>query len=212
MSNFGGNRAQAAQQPVLPTGVTVASYPTYQAATEAVDTLVSKDFPVQSVTIVGTDLKAVERILGSMSYAKAAVSGLASGIWFGFFLGLLMLIWNPGKGSTYLFAALLLGAGFGMISGLVTYAISRRRKNYQSVNSIVATSYSLVVEPSHAGKARNALGITVDLGAGAVPTEAPRSAAPGTAASGPAAPAQPERPQPTSSPKRDETTPPSSAQ
>lgn len=143
---------------VLPTGTTVADLPTYQAATAAVDQLVAHDFPVEKVSIVGADLRSVEQVLGSMTYARAALSGLASGVWFGFFLGILMLIWTPRQGTTYLLAALLLGAGFGMISGLIGYAISKRSRNYTSMNAIIASHYTLVVSPEDAGRARSILG------------------------------------------------------
>ena len=142
----------------VPEGTVVADLHTYQEATAAVDRLVEHEFPVQKVSIVGADLRSVERVLGSMNYGRAAVSGLASGVWFGFFLGLLMLIWAPQQGMTYLFAALLLGAGFGMISGLMTYAITRRSRNYTSTNAIVATHYTVIVPPADASRARSILG------------------------------------------------------
>jgi hypothetical protein len=151
--------ASLPQNPMtLPEGVVVADLPTYPEATAAVDRLVANDFPVANVSIVGADLRSVERVLGSMTYARAAVSGLISGLWFGFFLGVLMLIWSPRNGMTYLLAALLLGGGFGIISGVIGYAISRRTRNYTSTHAIIATHYRLLVPSAEAERARSILG------------------------------------------------------
>ncbi|KAB1647627.1 hypothetical protein F8O06_03590 [Pseudoclavibacter sp. CFCC 14310] len=150
--------------PTLPTGTTVAEYKTYREAVAAVDQLVEKEFPVEKVSVVGNDLHSIERITTGLSYPKAALSGLVSGLWFGLFLGLIMLIWTPNNGMNYLFAALALGAGFGIISGIVTYALTRRYKNYQSTTAVVASAYAVVTDPSVAGQAQRILGTMPSLG------------------------------------------------
>ena len=58
--------------PTLPTGVEVASYATYLEAQQAVDRLSDEAFDVRAVTIVGTDLRMVERITGRLTYARVA--------------------------------------------------------------------------------------------------------------------------------------------
>jgi hypothetical protein len=150
--------------PTLPSGVVVGEYRTYQDAVAAVDRLVEHDFPVEGVSVVGNHLHSIERITSRLSYPRAAVSGLLSGVWFGLFLGLIMMIWSPTNGFNYLLAALALGAGFGMISGIITYAVSRRYKNYQSTSTVVADSYTLVCAREAAGRAMGILGTTPSLG------------------------------------------------
>lgn len=154
---IGGSRLEQLY-PTVPRGTEVAVYDTYQAAASAIDTLVEREFPVDKVSVIGSELRSIERITTGLSYPKAALSGLASGLWFGLFLGLIMVIWSPTSGLNYLFAALVLGAGFGIISGVATYAFTRRYKNYQSTNAVVATKYSLVVAPEVAGQAQAILG------------------------------------------------------
>jgi hypothetical protein len=140
---IGGSRLEQLY-PTVPRGTEVAVYDTYQAAASAIDTLVEREFPVDKVSVIGSELRSIERITTGLSYPKAALSGLASGLWFGLFLGLIMVIWSPTTGLNYLFAALVLGAGFGIISGVATYAFTRR--------------YSLVVTPEVAGQAQSILG------------------------------------------------------
>jgi len=87
MSMSSANRVP--RVPTLPQGETVASYGTYGEAQKAVDHLAQSQFPVQHVTIVGSDLKSVERVLRRLSYPSVALGGFASGAWFGLFVGLM---------------------------------------------------------------------------------------------------------------------------
>ena len=64
----------------------------YDEAQRAVDYLSDEQFPVQNCMIVGTELKQIERVTGRLTYGKAAVAGAAlSGLWFGLFVGLILL-------------------------------------------------------------------------------------------------------------------------
>ncbi len=145
--------------PVPPRGEVIANYDTYEAAQEAVDRLAHADFPVQGASIVGNDLKSVERVTGRLSWGRAAGAGAASGLWLGLFFGLVTVLFSTTASPTFLFGAVLLGAAFGMLFGLASYAATRRRRDFSSVMQIAASSYSLVVDPDTANRARNVLGI-----------------------------------------------------
>ena len=56
----------------LPDGVPIGSYPTYAKAQEAVDYLSDNQFPVENVTIIGTDLRLVEQVTGRLTRGRAA--------------------------------------------------------------------------------------------------------------------------------------------
>jgi hypothetical protein len=58
-----------------------------------------------------------------------------------------------------------------MLFGLASYGATRRRRDFSSVMQVTASSYSLVVDPDSANRARNVLGIGV--GAVAAPVQAP---------------------------------------
>ncbi len=144
--------------PTIPRGDTVATFETYSDAQEAVDTLAKADFPVKQISIVGKDLTSIERVTGKLSYARAAVAGAISGVYLGIFIGLLVFIASPATMNfVYAIAAVLIGAGFGNLFGIVTYAINRRRRDFTSVMHVLASSYSLIVEPGLANRARHAL-------------------------------------------------------
>lgn len=182
-SPFRGRMARA--YPTLPKGETVASFETYAEAQAAIDTLSKADFPVKELAIVGTDLTSVERITGRLSWGRAAGAGALSGAWFGTFLGLLFFIFAPtGASLGILGSAILIGAGFGMIFSVVSYAANRRRRDFTSVAQVLATRYLIIAEPAHVMRARQVLG-TTDVAA---------TATPWSSSSTPTAPAAPSEP------------------
>ncbi len=74
----------------IPRGQVVGTYDTYVEAQRAVDFLSDKQFPVENVSIVGSDLKMVENVSGRLTRGRAALAGAASGAWFGLFVGVLL--------------------------------------------------------------------------------------------------------------------------
>jgi hypothetical protein len=142
--------------PTPPTGVEIARYPTYLEAQKAVDFLSDKQFAVQDVTIVGEGLRAVERITGRLTYARVAVAGLASGAWFGLFVGLLLTLFGAAPGGT-LIAAIAIGAAFGVLFGIISYALTGNQRDFTSQSQIVASSYAILCAPESAGQARQVL-------------------------------------------------------
>jgi hypothetical protein len=151
--------------PSIPRGEIVASYESYGEAQSAVDTLAHGDFPVNTVSIVGSDLKSVERVVGRLSYGRAAITGALSGLWVGLFFGFFLVLLSPaGTSLPFIAAASLIGAGLGLLIRVVGYSISRRRRDFTSIMQVIATSYSVVVEPELANRARNLLDKPADLG------------------------------------------------
>jgi len=80
-----------------PTGLTIGTYDTYREAQRAVDYLSDEKFPVEHTTIVGNNLRQVEKITGRLSWGRALTAGLASGAWFGLFVGLLLGLFTTGN-------------------------------------------------------------------------------------------------------------------
>ncbi|MFV0425898.1 MAG: general stress protein [Beutenbergiaceae bacterium] len=140
-----------------PTGEEIASYDRYLQAQRAVDYLSDSQFPVQQVTIVGTDLKMVERITGRRTYIHAGVQGAASGLWLGLFLGLMFLFFTSDARGSVLLAALLIGAGFGMLWGVVRHALTGGRRDFSSTSAVQAGSFALLCLPESAAQARSLL-------------------------------------------------------
>ena len=148
-------RPKVPATPTLPKGEQVASYGTYLEAQRAVDHLADKQFSVQLVTIVGTDLRMVERVTGRLSYPRVAVAGLASGAWFGLFVGLLLTLFSTAESASFpLLAAILIGAAFGMLFSVITYSFTSGKRDFTSASQIVAGSYSVLCATEQAHRAR----------------------------------------------------------
>ena len=150
---------RAASAPRLPKGDVLGTYDTYPEAQSVVDRLSKADFDVKQLSIVGNDLKTVERVTGKLTWGRAALAGAASGAWLGLFFGLVLVIFSPASPQLfgYLGAALFIGAGFGMIFGLVSYAISRRQRDFTSTHQVIASNYQIIIDPELTAKAQDAL-------------------------------------------------------
>src|SRR4051794_35899954 len=99
-------------------GVQVGSYDSYEQAQAAVDYLSDEKFPVENVTIVGTDLRMIEKVLGRLTTGRAIAAGAAGGAWWGLFVGLLLGIFSN-SGREWLAAGLTgLVIGLGVGAGL----------------------------------------------------------------------------------------------
>lgn len=207
MAFTGGSRIP--KTPTLPQGETVASYGTYLEAQRAVDHLSDKQFPVQLVTIVGTELKMVERVTGRLTYARVAMGGFGSGAWFGVFIGLLFLLSSNNAGI--LFTSVLVCGGAGLLFAVVFYSFSGGKRDFTSQSQIVASQYAVLCQVEKANEARQLLrevgGVWVGSGEPAVhvppmpvgrpsdpsatyPRPTPQPGAPGT----PGQPVPPETP------------------
>ena len=139
--------------PTLPRGDLVAAFATYLDAQKAVEALSSAGFAVQHVTIVGTDLKMVERVTGRLTYSRVAAAGLASGAWFGLFVGLVLSLFGGTGNALPIFVAVGIGAGFGLLFSVLSYSMTRGKRDFTSASQIVATSYGLLCDGERAGEA-----------------------------------------------------------
>src|SRR3954462_8134109 len=87
-------------------GVQVGSYDGYEQAQAAVDYLSDQKFPVENVTIIGSDLRQIEKVTGRLTTGRAIAAGAAGGAWWGLFVGLLLGIFST-SGSTWIGSGLL---------------------------------------------------------------------------------------------------------
>lgn len=147
---------------LVPTGETIGSYTSYLDAQKAVDYLADEKFPVQHVSIVGNELKMVERVTGKLSYPRVALTGAMTGAWFGLFIGVLLSFFDGTSGTSggpYLnvFTAVLMGAAFWMLFAIIGYAAQRGKRDFTSTNQVLASSYDVIVTPDVAMEARRLL-------------------------------------------------------
>ena len=150
-----GRRPQV--QPTLPKGDVLGTYETYLEAQGVVDRLAKADFEVKKLAIVGNDLKTVERVTGKLTNGKAALTGAISGAWFGLFLGLLLFLFSTSPQLGFVAAATLIGAGFGMLFGVATMAVGRRRRDFTSTHQVLASNYQIIIDTDLTLKAQELL-------------------------------------------------------
>ena len=157
MTNSSPFARRSAPSPVVPRGDVLGTYDSYPEAQKVVNRLALADFPVKRLSIVGNDLKTVEKITGKLTYARAALAGAASGAWFGLFLGLLLFLFSPTADFAFIIAAALIGAGFGLLFGVVSYALNRRRRDFTATHQVLASNYQVIIDPNLTARARMVL-------------------------------------------------------
>lgn len=137
-------------------GVQVGSYDGYEQAQAAVDFLSDEEFPVENVTIIGSDLRMVEKVTGRLTRGRVIAAGAASGAWWGLFVGLLLGIFST-TGAGWIGSLLLglaIGLVFGAIFGAIGYAATQGKRDFTSTSQIVAGRYDVMCAPAHAEDAR----------------------------------------------------------
>lgn len=140
----------------LPVGRHVlGSYAHYEQAQAVVDHLSDAGFPVQSLTIMGADLRLVEQVTGRLTTGRAAAAGAASLGWLGLLFGLFVGIFAESGTALLLLAVygLLSGAVFGAIMGLVAHRATGGKRDFSSTRGLAATRYELLVEQDRAEEA-----------------------------------------------------------
>lgn len=150
--------------PEIPKGDIISTYDTYHDAQLAVDALARANFPVNKVSILGNDVRSVERVVGKLTYGKVALMGALSGAYLGLFFALILFIFQPDNAAIVgvFLAALAIGAGFGMLFGVLSYALNRNRRDFSSVMQFVATRYDVITEPGLVMTAREILSRGID--------------------------------------------------
>lgn len=142
---------------VVPVGQEIASFDDYPAAAKAVDQLADVGFPVQALTIVGTDLKIVERVTGRITWGKVLASGAFSGAFFGLMLSISFVLLIPETTWTLTLGWMVAGAiGFALAQAM-TYALTGGQRDFSSSTGVVATRYGLQSTHEHATRARHLL-------------------------------------------------------
>jgi hypothetical protein len=154
-------RQSRIQQLSVPNGEAIAEFNDYAAAVDHVDQLIRHEFPAAMVAIVGSDLKSVERVRGRLSYGRVAIQGLISGSWIGLLISLFLPVPSASSAGTSLTistgAAIVIGAGVGMLLNILRFSISRNRHEFSSTSAVVAAKYEVVVPHPLVEQAKKAI-------------------------------------------------------
>ena len=140
-------------------GETIASFPTYEGAQEAVSALIAGEVPARDIAIVGQGLRSLERVTGRLGYATAARSGAVNGLLIGLFFSAILVLGSPSVPIQAFVGVLFVGVAVGMLLSIITYSFIRRRRDFASVMRVLADHYEVTVAPDHLAKARQVLGV-----------------------------------------------------
>ncbi len=136
----------------------IAEFTDYASAQAMVDQLSDGGFPVEGVRIIGTGIRSVETVTGRLTYGKSALAGAGSGAWFGLLLGLLFSLFTIGFGWLWIVLwSVVLGAAFGAVFGLIAHATTGGRRDFSSIKTLSAQTYSVIVDTANAPRARQML-------------------------------------------------------
>ena len=137
------------QMHTIPTGEVVAEFGDYTSAQDMVNTLVNGGVHAHAVSIVGADVTLVERVVAKVGYGRAALQFAANGSWLGLLVGLIVVVFSPDDVVTPILAGLLIGAGAGMVVGMLIYTLQKGpKRSYRSVQHAIAATYRVVVSPN----------------------------------------------------------------
>lgn len=140
----------------------VATYDSYEEAERAVDHLADQGFPVERLSIVGSELRMVEQVTGRMSYARAAAAGAAAGAWTGSLFGLIFALFLTDDAGVSALGVLLYGLVFGALMGALfgvgAYALTAGRRDFASVSGLQAGRYDVLADVAVAEEAASRLG------------------------------------------------------
>ncbi|WP_436529994.1 general stress protein [Actinoplanes sp. HUAS TT8] len=137
--------------------VVVGSYPEYALAQQAVDYLSDNKFPVERTSIIGTDLRLVENVLGRLTVGRAAGAGAASGAWFGLFIGVLFGLFSDSNWFAVILTTVLIGAVWGAVFGAIAHAATGGRRDFTSRSSLQAAQYAVLADADVADEAKTLL-------------------------------------------------------
>lgn len=136
----------------------IAVYDTYEDAQHAVDYLADRNFPVQFLSIVGTDLKSIERITGGLSWGRVLASAAMNGLVWGSMAALLFYFFVPNVSiALVLLGAIVVFVLANVLTSGISYAMTAGRRDFTSSSQIVATRYEVIGENEVAGQARQLL-------------------------------------------------------
>lgn len=138
--------------------ISVAIYDEYVDAAHAVDYLADRQFPVENLVIVGTDLKSIEKVTGNITWGKVLLAGFLQGaMWAGMFA---VFMWLLQPQLNLLNTLAMAFAGFGLVGmgmAAIQYRLRGRDRDYTSTTTIIATHYEVLAEADVADRARHLL-------------------------------------------------------
>lgn len=142
----------------LPRGQVLGTYSSYEQARQVVDRLAEQEFDIKQVSIVGTDLRMVERVRGKLTYASVALRSGLQGAIFGALLGMLLSLIDPSQAGFQILTTAAIGAAVWIIMGVIGMSVRKKRGGgFDSIQQLVPTSFDVVCAFEVANRAQQIL-------------------------------------------------------
>ncbi len=148
---------------VAQTITTVASYRDRAAVNAAASKLIAAEIDPKAITITGTGLESVERLIGKFTVSTALRNGAGNGLFFGLVLASFSLLFRPEAPPAAFLGMLLVGLATGLLLGVLSYMMTRRKRAFQSTTEVKAQQYDLGVTAAFVAPARKALGLVTEV-------------------------------------------------
>lgn len=155
--SFFGPAPNSLQSGGLPKGDLLGNYRTYEEAQQTAGTLVEGGIDVSALSIVGRDIRMVNRLRKRPGYPAVVLRSATQGAFFGLLIGLLLSAVAPADDNFQLWGALVMGIAIWVIFGVIGQALRNRRPGFAATSQVVAVSYDLVCDFSVTGQAQHLL-------------------------------------------------------
>lgn len=127
-------------------GVRLAVFRSRQEVGQALRQAAEAGVDLAGVRVVGSDLRVVTEILGSVTLSRHVARASFGGLWYAVLLSLLLFLFYP---QVNVAALVLLGAG-GLLAGLtvgsVTWFFGNGSKQFRTHRGLVPSAYTLVAD------------------------------------------------------------------
>ena len=143
----------AKKREALPSAEIIAKFDTYESAVEHVEKLLSGNFPVRQIAIVGRGVRTVERLRARVGYPRMALTGALNGA----LLGVVVIAFSPADTFNNYASTIITFAGIGAIVNILRFSLSRSKRTFSGQNSLLADTYEIQVPKDLKAEAENAL-------------------------------------------------------
>lgn len=125
-----------------PGGEILAKFDSYEEAVALVEKLLSGNFPVRQIAIVGRGVRTVERTRGRLSYARMAINGAIQGSIVGFLFEYFV---NSSPSTNAYLSSVLTCAGIGVLFNVLRLGLSKNKRSFIATSQLVADTYEVQI-------------------------------------------------------------------
>ena len=151
-----------------PGGEIIAKFENYDDAVAHVEKLLSGNFPVRQIAIVGRGIRTVERTRGRITYARLAINGAVQGAIIG---AVLEYFTTASVNPNGYISNMVLCAGIAMTFNILRMSLSRNKRTFTATSQLLADTYEIQIPRDLKAAAEDALAKATELAKPKKPSE-----------------------------------------